>query len=93
MQISIKMNVTRSPPKTPAASLEHLTKYSKDTTEYIAGTGSQPDLSKLSEELNEAQITYRKRKQPSAPDCECSGEIKLMRNDFSRIILAIRKLH
>lgn len=51
----------------------------------FTGTGSQPDLSKLSEELSEAQVTYRKRKQPPGPECVCSDEIKLMRNDLSRM--------
>lgn len=68
--------------KAAVASLEHLTKCSKANTECKAGTGSQPDLSKLNDELNEAKITYRKRKQP---ECACSDELKLMRNDLSRI--------
>ncbi|KAJ8712119.1 hypothetical protein PYW07_017322 [Mythimna separata] len=79
------MSVRRSPPETAASSLEHLTKCSKATTEYLAETRSQPDLSKLNEELSEAQITYRKRKQPFVTECACSDEVKLMRNDLSRI--------
>lgn len=84
------MNVRRSPPGTPGT-LNPLTKCSKVTSEYITGAGSQPDLSKLSEELNEAQITYRKRKQPFEHECVCSDEIKLMRNDLSHVSLLLEK--
>lgn len=47
--------------------------------------GSQPDLSRMSEESSESQITFRKRKQPPERDCPCSEEIKLMRNELSRV--------
>lgn len=84
------MSVRRSPPGTPDT-LNPLTKCSKVTSEYITGAGSQPDLSKLSEELNEAQITYRKRKHPFEHECVCSDEIKLMRNDLSHVSSLLEK--
>lgn len=49
------------------------------------GSQSQPDLSKISGGLIDSQITKRKRKQPASSDCDCSGEIKLVRNDLTHI--------
>lgn len=45
--------------------------------------GSQPDLFRISGD-SDSQITFRKRKQPDK-ECACSEELKLMRNDLSRI--------
>lgn len=57
----------------------------RSPTQRATGGGSQPDLSKMNEEPSEHQITFRKRKQPPGRDCPCSDEIKLMRNELSRI--------
>lgn len=72
------MNPQRSPP-----------------SRYLTGTGvssaantghsSHPDLTQLSALAAESQITFRKRKQPSDNNCECSNEIKEMRSELSRI--------
>lgn len=58
-------------------------KLSPPTT--VTGGGSQPDLSKLSEDITDTQVTLRKRKQPDDRECKCSDEIKLMRNELSHI--------
>lgn len=63
------MSIMRSPPKSATDS----------------GSKSQPDLSKISGEAIESQITFRKRKYMESSECECSGEIKLVRNELSRI--------
>ncbi|CAG4977458.1 unnamed protein product [Parnassius apollo] len=48
--------------------------------------GSQPDLSKIpADNISDTQITFRKRKQPADRECQCSDEIKLVRNELSRI--------
>lgn len=83
------MSVRRSPPGTPV-SLEPLPKCSPPTT-YVTGAGSHPDLSKLNEELSEAQITYRKRKHPLEHECLCSDDIKQMKNDLSRVSSLLEK--
>lgn len=50
------------------------------------GGGSQPDLSKLHVDIHSSQITLRsKRKQPADQECECSEDIKLIRNELTRI--------
>lgn len=68
------MNVRRSPPGTPNL-LEPLSKCSVPTT-YVTGTSSQPDLSKLSKKISEAQITYRKRKYLPERESLCLEDIK-----------------
>ena len=47
--------------------------------------GSQPDLSKLNNEPVDPQITLRKRKQPFDRECQCSEDMKTIRNELSRI--------
>ncbi|KAL0860156.1 hypothetical protein ABMA27_010463 [Loxostege sticticalis] len=50
----------------------------------VTGGGSQPDLSKINQEITDAQITFRKRKQPEN-ECSCSDEVQQMRSEISRI--------
>lgn len=50
-----------------------------------SGSKSQPDLSKISGEAIDTQITFRKRKYPDRSDCECISDIKLVRDELTRI--------
>lgn len=84
------MSVTRSPTTTQSKLDNLLTTCS--AANYVTGTGSQPDLSKISGEISETQITYRKRNlERIGHDCLCSDEIKLMRSDLSRVSSLLEK--
>lgn len=55
-------------------------------------TGSQPDLSKL-KEVQDTQITFRKRKQPEPDvhDCSCANEMQNLRTEMTRITSLLEK--
>lgn len=56
-----------------------------------AGGGSQPDLSKISGEMVDSQMTYRKRKQPIDRECECKPDIQELRKELSHITDLLEK--
>lgn len=56
------------------------------------GGGSQPDLSKISDELVDSQITLRKRKQNFDHDCDCREGMNELRKELSRITQLLEKV-
>lgn len=80
------MSVQRSPPR-PKTGVSTLTSDSRPT---VPG-GSHPDLRTLNMLAADSQITFRKRKQPSDQECNCSNDLKNVQTELSRISTLLEK--
>lgn len=58
----------------------------------VIGGGSQPDLSKIADEMIDSQITIRKRREHFVHDCNCMEGINEMRIELSRITNLLEKV-